>query len=133
MAVDIPASHLDLLEDVHFATLATISPGDTPHTSVMWFVHDGDGVLRMSTTAQRQKPRNLEHSRAVSVMVFDEQKPYRYVELRGEVTAIDPDPEKALIDQLAKRYLGKDEYPWKDPSQDRVILTITPDKVITNG
>ena len=39
----------------------------------------------------------------------------------------------AGIDRLAKKYLGKDKYPWRGPNEVRVLVKITPDKVHTMG
>jgi PPOX class probable F420-dependent enzyme len=46
-----------LLDGGNFATVATINPDGGPHSSVVWFLREGDALL--STTAARQKARNL--------------------------------------------------------------------------
>jgi hypothetical protein len=38
----------------------------------------------------------------------------------------------AHIDKMAKKYLGKDTYPFRAPGEKRVIVKIAPDKVHTN-
>lgn len=58
--------------------------------------------------------------------MVDRESPYRYLEVRGEVEAIDPDPGRAFINSLAQRYLGRDEYPWDPPSEERVVFVIRP-------
>lgn len=35
----------------------------------------------------------------------------------------------AHIDKLAKKYLGLDSYPFRNPSEQRVILKIKPEKI----
>ena len=37
------------------------------------------------------------------------------------------------IDALAKKYLGKDKYPFAAPGEERVIYKIRPDKISTMG
>jgi hypothetical protein len=37
------------------------------------------------------------------------------------------------IDMLAKKYLGKDKYPFRGPGEVRVIYKIRPEKVTTMG
>ena len=37
------------------------------------------------------------------------------------------------IDRLAKKYLGKDEYPWRQPDQTRVTVKIDPVHVQSYG
>ena len=39
----------------------------------------------------------------------------------------------AHIDKMAKKYLGKDKYPYRQPGEVRVIIKIAPDKVHTVG
>ena len=39
----------------------------------------------------------------------------------------------AHIDKMAKKYLGKDSYPYRTPTEVRVIVKISPEKVHTNG
>ena len=39
----------------------------------------------------------------------------------------------AHIDKMAKKYLGKDSYPFRKPGEVRVMVRSTPDKVHTNG
>ena len=37
------------------------------------------------------------------------------------------------IDKLAKKYLGKDEYPFRHPAETRVKVLIAPDRVDSSG
>jgi hypothetical protein len=39
----------------------------------------------------------------------------------------------AQIDKLAKKYVGKDEYPWRKPTEQRVKVLIEPDTVEASG
>jgi hypothetical protein len=39
----------------------------------------------------------------------------------------------AHIDAPAKKYLGKDRYPYRKPDEVRVIFTITPDRAQALG
>ena len=36
----------------------------------------------------------------------------------------------AHIDAMAKKYLGQDTYPFRQPGEERIILKIQPEKVI---
>src|SRR3954469_7191352 len=62
---ELPASHADLLERPTFAHLATVAPDGSPHTSVMWFVWDGE-VLRFTHTSTRQKHKKIPHEPRVA-------------------------------------------------------------------
>ena len=39
----------------------------------------------------------------------------------------------AQIDKLAKKYLGEDEYPWRNPAETRVSVRIHPKHVDSYG
>src|SRR6185437_16208960 len=72
------------------------------------------------------------HSTIVWVDVDDPNNTYKWVAVSGpaEVTESGAD---AQIDKLAKKYLGKDEYPWRNPAEQRVKVVIEPDKVDASG
>ena len=56
----IPATHLDLLESVAMAHIATIGPNGEPQNSPVWFGWDGEFIRFTQLTTLRQKARNLE-------------------------------------------------------------------------
>ena len=37
------------------------------------------------------------------------------------------------IDKLAKKYIGKEKYPWHKPTEQRLKVLIEPEKVDTSG
>jgi hypothetical protein len=39
----------------------------------------------------------------------------------------------AHIDQMAKKYLGADKYPYRQPGEVRVLYKVLPSKVLTRG
>jgi hypothetical protein len=49
---------------------------------------------------------------------------------RAKVT---PEGADEQIDKLAKKYLGKDEYPWRTPEEQRLKVLIEPDRVDSYG
>ncbi|MFC4243987.1 PPOX class F420-dependent oxidoreductase [Gryllotalpicola reticulitermitis] len=119
---DIPADLITLLEEPNFGVLGTIRPDDTVQVNPMWFEFDGE-VIRFTHTTFRQKFRNLQHNPSMSVAVFATDNPYRYLEVRGKLLEVVPDPTGAFYVQLAHRY-GRDQEPPAD-SADRVILVMS--------
>lgn len=133
MSLDaVPDSHRDLLDAEGFAHLASIGPDGEPQSHPVWYDVD-DGLLRISTTKDRQKYRNVRRDPRVAVSILDPDDPYRYLEVRGEVVEFTDDPEKKYIDHLAGKYLGQEEYPAKDPGLDRVTLGIEAHHTTTMG
>lgn len=126
----VPEAYLDILESKGFAHTATIGPNGAPQSTPVWFLWDG-GQLRFSLTKTRQKYKNLVRAPHVSLSISDNDNPYRYVEVRGTVS-IEEDPEKAFINRISNKYLGKD-YPWNQPDDERVVVTVHPTRVVTQG
>lgn len=117
-----------LFAGTNFATVATIEPDGQPQLSPMWIKHDGDDVV-FSTVAGRRKHQNLLRDPRVTVSVFDHDDPYSYVEVRGTAT-ITEEGGRELIDEFAKKYRGLDVYPWDKPDAVRVVVRVTPHRVI---
>jgi PPOX class probable F420-dependent enzyme len=128
----IPASHADLLERPALAHVATIGPDGEPQNNPVWFDWDGEHI-RFSQTTGRQKYRNVQQEPRVALSIVDPDNPYRYLEIRGTVERIDPDPDKAFIDKMAKKYLGADKYPWNQPGDERVVVVIRPEHTSQMG
>jgi PPOX class probable F420-dependent enzyme len=116
-----------LLDGRNFATVATLNRDGGPQTSVVWIARDRDTVL-FSTTAGRQKARNLARDPRISLTVFDSNDPYQTLEIRGTVELIE-DPEKSLPRTVSQKYLGEDPPPEPDDVL-RLIVRVTPLKVI---
>ena len=127
MPTPIPDSHTDLLERPLYGHLATLRPDGTPQVNPTWYAWDGD-VLSFTTTSTRQKYRNIRHDPHVALSVNDPDAPYRYLEVRGVVESVEPDPTGAFFDVLARRY-GLDYERPLDDAADRIILRVRPASV----
>lgn len=132
MPVTVPPSHVDLLERPLFCTLATTKPDGQPQANPMWFAWDGETV-RFTHTSARAKYRNLEHDPRAAVLIFDADNPYRYVELRGRVTSIEPNPDGSFFYELAERYgqAADRGNPEAIDAAHRVVLVFEPETVVT--
>ncbi len=120
----IPEQVVDILESNGFAHVATIGPDGAPQNNPVWFAWDGE-TIAISQTPDKQKFKNLQREPRVALSILDPENPYRYLEVRGEVTSVEPDPDYAFIHALSNRYMGQD-YPWLQPGEERVIVKITP-------
>ena len=134
MATTIPASHADLLQMTRpaFAQLATVNADGTPQVTPVWVDFDGTHVL-VNTARGRVKTKNLERNPRVALSISDPENPYRYVGIQGRVVEMTEKGGDAHIDKMAKKYLNKESYPFRQPGEVRVIVKIAPDKVHTNG
>jgi len=128
----IPASHADLLEKKAFANLSTLNADGSPQVTPVWVDYDGTNVM-VNTARGRVKANNLEREPRVAMAIADPENPYRYLGIQGRVTEKTEKGADEHIDKMAKKYLGKDKYPYRVPGEVRVIYKITPEKVHTVG
>ena len=126
MSVELNEETRRLLDRRNVATVATLNPDGGPQTSVVWIVRDGDFVL-FSTTAGRQKARNLARDPRLSLTVFDTENPYQSVNIRGTAELIE-DRDKSLLRPLWQKYVGEDP-PAEAEGALRLIVRVTPRKV----
>ncbi|HEX7138137.1 MAG TPA: PPOX class F420-dependent oxidoreductase [Vicinamibacterales bacterium] len=128
MAAAIPGSHADLFSKIAFANLATINADGTPQVTPVWIDWDGKHVL-VNTAQGRVKDRNLRKNPKVAISIMDPDNPYRYLAIQGRVINVTTHGADAHIDKMAKKYMGKDSYPYRTPTEVRVLYTIEPEKV----
>jgi len=122
----IPEQYLDLTQQKKaFANLATVMADGSPQVTPVWFDYT-DGKLRVNTAKGRVKSRTLRPGVPVALAIMDPDNPYRYVQIRGRVARGVEQGADAHIDALAKKYLGKDTYPFRQPGEVRVIYEIEP-------
>lgn len=125
MAV-IPEGYLDLLnKKITFANVATVMKDGSPQVTPVWFDYTGSKI-RINTARGRVKARTLKEGTRVAIAIMDPENPYRYVQVRGRVASVTENAANAHIDSLAKKYLGKDKYPFSQPGEVRVMYEIEP-------
>ena len=69
----------------------------------------------------------------MALAILDPDNPYRYVQVRGRVVSATETDADAHIDALAKKYLDKDTYPFRQPGEVRVMYEIEPASVSGQG
>jgi PPOX class probable F420-dependent enzyme len=124
----IPNSHLDLFKKKAFAHLATVMPDGKPQVTPIWVDYDGRNVV-FNTAEGRQKDKNLQRDARVAMSILDPDNPYRYLEVRGRIVERTHTGADQHIDAMAKKYLGQDKYPFRQPNEVRVIYKVQPEHV----
>lgn len=130
MPKNIPASHRDLLANTLIAILNTVTPEGQPHSSVVWCRLVGDKI-QIVTPADAKKVSNIQHNPRVSLLVVDTNNAFRYIEVRGEVS-LSTENAIAILREIARDY-GYPQYNTGRLVEQRMVITITPKKVITYG
>ena len=124
----LPELAKQLLAGKNFATIATLMPSGAPQASVVWVDVDGDTII-FNTSEGRIKPNNLRRDGRVAIAVHNAENPYQQAMIQGHVTEMVHDGADAHIDAMAKKYMGVDEYPYRQGGEKRVIIKIAADKV----
>jgi PPOX class probable F420-dependent enzyme len=121
-----------LFRGKNWGTVVTLRKDGSPHATPVWIDTDGENVL-FNTSVGRAKERHLRRDPRVSVVVIPTDDPQSgYVSVNG-TAEISEEGAVDHINKLAKKYVDLDEYPWLQPGEQRVIVTIKPDKVDAMG
>ena len=123
---------LNLLREPAFCQIASLMPDGSPQITQVWVDTDGEHIL-VNTAEGRQKVRNVRRDPRVAVNVVDPANAWRLATIRGRVVDITTEGADALIDQLAKKYLGVDSYPFRNPEETRITLKIAPERISEIG
>jgi len=121
----------EFLEQPFVGEVTTLRPDGSPHTTVVWVDVDTDEVI-FNTAVGRAKERHLRNDPRISLIVVDPENPYRWVSVSGKAE-LDTTGADDEIDKLAKKYLGQDEYPWRNPEETRINVRIRPEHVEATG
>ena len=124
-----PRKFLD--ESPYVGVVTTLREDGSPHSTIVWVDVEGDKVS-FNTARGRAKPKHLEHDPRASLLMVDPNDAFRWVAVSGAAELTEEGAD-AQIDKLAKKYLGKDEYPWRNPEETRVKVLIKPEKVDATG
>jgi PPOX class probable F420-dependent enzyme len=123
---NIPDTFLDLLTTKKaFANIATVMKDGSPQVTPVWFDYT-NGKIRVNTARGRVKARTLRPDARIALAITDPDNPYRYLQIRGRVLNVTEEGADAHIDSLAKKYLGQDKYPFRQPGEVRVKCEIEP-------
>jgi PPOX class probable F420-dependent enzyme len=122
----------ELLEDKNFCHVVATSGDGSPHVTVVWVDVEGDEIL-LNGAEGRAWPANLLRDPNVVLTVVNLEDPYEYVTIEGRAVEITPDGADEHIDALGKKYLDKDEYPFRKEGEVRLKIRVRPEKVRLRG
>ena len=102
------------------------------HLTVIWGDLE-DGQIAVNSAEGRIWPENVRRDPEVSLVVVNGEHPYEYVSIRGRVVEDTHEGADQHIDRLSNKYLGRDEYPFRQPGEERVKFLIEPEWVSVQG
>ncbi len=128
----IPDSHINLLKDETkaFGFLATLMKDGSPQLTPIWFNTDGTYIL-INSARGRVKDKNMHRDQRVAMVIIDPNDSYRYIQIRGKIVEITTQGAREHIDQLSKKYTGRDKYASGSAGEIRVTYKILPLSIST--
>ena len=122
----------ELLKGKNFAHVATFRSDGWIQSAPVW-IDVQDGLPTVNSAEGRAWPRNLERDPRATLTVQNMENPYEYVEIRGRVAERTREGADEHIDALAKKYLGVESYPYRQPGEQRVIIRFAPEHVYVSA
>ena len=117
-----------LFTDRNWGVIATVREDGSAHATPVWIDYDGEHVL-VNSALGRTKVKNIERDPRATVTVLPaENQQAGYVMVSGPATIVE-EGAREHIDMLAKKYLGKDKYPYLGPGEKRVIIEIESERI----
>ncbi len=117
-----------LLTEPNHAVVSTFNPDGSIHSTVVWIDLE-DGQLAVNSAKGRRWPSNLERDSRITALIYEQGNPYNYVAVRGTATGT-TDGADEHINRLSKKFIDQDEYPFRQPGEQRIKFVITPERVV---
>jgi len=122
----------ELANGPNYGVITTVLPSGKLQNHYIWVGTDGERLV-VNTEVHRQKFKNVERDPNVTLTIRDEQDPYRYAEVRGEIVeTVRGQEARDHIDELSRKYNGQD-YDPDDIKSERVMLWIVPSRQTVVG
>ncbi|HZU60681.1 MAG TPA: PPOX class F420-dependent oxidoreductase [Solirubrobacteraceae bacterium] len=117
----------ELLEQPNYCVVSTLNADNSIHNTIVWISAEDDDAVAVNSAVGRRWPTNLQRDAHVNLLVFEAGNPYHFVEIRGIAEVADGADEH--INALAKKYIGQDEYPYRQPGEERIKFVVRPERV----
>jgi nitroimidazol reductase NimA-like FMN-containing flavoprotein (pyridoxamine 5'-phosphate oxidase superfamily) len=122
-----PAQRDAFLADVHIAVLAVDEPGRGPLALPIWYEYR-DGAIELGMDGGSRKAELLRAAGRATVLVQDENPPYRYVSVEGPIEVVQAPRD---VQAVATRYLGPELGAWyaeQNPvTPTSIVIRLTPE------
>jgi PPOX class probable F420-dependent enzyme len=116
-----------LLSEPNYAVVSTFNQDGSILSTIVWISAE-DGTVAVNSAKGRRWPTNLERDPRITALVYEAGNPYNYVEIRGRATGTTEGADEH-INALSKKYIDQDEYPFRQPGEQRIKFVIEPDHV----
>jgi PPOX class probable F420-dependent enzyme len=117
----------ELLEKPNYAVISTLNADGSIHNTIVW-INAENGNVAVNSAVGRLWPTNLQRDPRVTVLVQEAGNPYHFLEIRGTASGSENGADEH-INALTKKYMNQDEYPFRQPGEQRIKFVIQPDHV----
>lgn len=118
----------NLFKDKNLVFIATVMKDGSPQLSPVWANYE-DGHILVNTAEGRVKHKNVLRDSRVAISAVSQNNPLNMTTIRGKVIEIVPDYDYVHINKLTKKYMGVENYPFRQAGEKRIVLKIKPEKV----
>ena len=125
----------EYLAALHVGVLSVAAADGRPPASVpIWYDYTPGGDILINTAASARKSKLIERAGAVTLVVQNEEPPYRYVVVEGTVVDTTTPTPAEVREGIAIRYLGDEggrAFVRSIEDRPTVLFSIRPDRWIT--
>jgi PPOX class probable F420-dependent enzyme len=118
---------VEILQGPYTGVLTTLFADGSPQSTPLWFLLDGDDIL-FSTTAGKQKLRNIARDPRATFAVYNPTNDMSYVEVRGTIV-VSEDPTANTRDRVVQKHGYVDGAAFDAPGTQRLTLRLSPTKI----
>ena len=118
----------NLFKDKNLVFIATVMKDGSPQLSPVWADYE-DGHIMVNTAEGRVKHKNVLRDSRVAISAVSQNNPLDMTTIRGKVIEIVSDYDYVHINKLTKKYMGVENYPFRQAGEKRIVLKIKPEKV----
>jgi len=118
-----------LTEGKNYAHVSIPRQDGTVQSVIVWAHTDDDGNVTLNSAEGRDWPANLRKAKTATVTAMAEGNPYEYVAVTGRLTEATHEGADHHINQLSKKYIDQDEYPFRKEGEQRIRFTLRPERV----
>ena len=118
----------NLFKGKNLVFIATVMKDGSPQLSPVWADYE-DGHIMVNTAEGRVKHKNVLRDSRVAISVVSQNNPLDMTTIRGKVIEIVSDYDYVHINKLTKKYMGVENYPFRQAGERRIVLKIKPEKV----
>src|SRR5690348_10667914 len=123
MAETLDGRPREIIAGRNYAHLSIPRADGTVQSVIVWADTD-DGNVTLNSAEGRTWPENLRRAGTATVTVMADGDPYEWVSVTGRLVEDTHEGADEHINALAKKFIDADEYPFRQPGEQRVRFVL---------